>query len=227
MYSMKTDLQIQADVQSQLKWEPQLNSSAIGVSVKNGVVTLSGIVDTFPKKLAAERVAKSIVGVKAVAVDLQVGISPINKKSDAEIAEACINAMKWDSAVPDEKIKLKVENGFIILEGTVEWSYQRLSAKKALANINGVKGVENLITVKQKPSSLDIKKQIRDSFIRTAGQEADRVKVEVLGDRVILSGTVTSLQEKEEAEHTAWSAAGVNEVENKITVVYQEIFESA
>jgi osmotically-inducible protein OsmY len=135
--------------------------------------------------------------------------------------------MKWDSAVPDEKIKLKVENGFVILEGTVEWSYQRLSAKKALANINGVKGVENLITVKQKPSSLDIKKQIRDSFIRTAGQEADRVKVEVLGDRVILSGTVTSLQEKEEAEHTAWSAAGVNEVENKITVVYQEIFESA
>jgi hypothetical protein len=227
MYSMKTDLQIQADVQSQLKWEPQLTASQIGVAVKNGVVTLSGIVDTFPKKLAAERVAKNIVGVKAVAVDLQVGISPINKKSDAEIAEACINALKWDSAVPDDKIKLKVENGFVILDGTVEWSYQRLAAKKALANIMGIKGIENLITVKQKPSSLDIKKQIRDSFIRTAGQEADRIKVEALGDRVILSGTVTSLQEKEEAEHTAWSAAGVNEVENKITVVHQDIFESA
>jgi hypothetical protein len=224
---MKTDLQIQSDVQSQLKWEPQLNASEIGVSVKHGVVTLSGIVDTFPKKLAAERVAKSILGVKAVAVDLQVGISPVNRKTDTEIAEACINALKWDSAVPDDKIKVKVENGFVILDGTVEWSYQRIAAKKALANISGLKGIENLITVKQKPSSLDIKKQIRDSFIRTAGQEADRVKVEVLGDRVILSGTVVSLQEKEEAENTAWSTAGVNEVENKITVVYRDIFESA
>lgn len=224
---MKTDLQIQSDVQSQLKWEPQLNASEIGVSVKNGVVTLSGIVDSFPKKLAAERVAKSILGVKAVAVDLQVGISPVNRKTDTEIAEACINALKWDSAVPDDKIKVKVENGFVVLEGTVEWSYQRIAAKKALSNINGVKGIENMITVKQKPSSVDIKKQIRDSFIRTAGQEADRIKVEVLGDRVILSGTVASLHEKEEAENTAWSTTGVNEVENKITVVYQEIFESA
>lgn len=224
---MKTDLQIQSDVQSQLKWEPQLNASEIGVSVKNGVVTLSGIVDSFPKKLAAERVAKSILGVKAVAVDLQVGISPINKKSDTEIAEACINAMKWDSSVPDDKIKLKVENGFVVLEGTVEWSYQRIAAKKALANISGLKGIDNLITVKQKPSSLDIKKQIRDSFIRTAGQEADRIKVEVLGDRVILNGTVASLHEKEEAENTAWSTSGVNEVDNKIIVVYQDIFESA
>ena len=224
---MKTDLQIQSDVQSQLKWEPQLNASEIGVSVKNGVVTLSGIVDSFPKKLAAERVAKSVLGVRAVAVDLQVGISPVNRKTDTEIAEACINALKWDSAVPDDKIKVKVENGFVNLEGTVEWSYQRIAAKKSLSNITGVKGVENLITVKQKPSSLDIKKQIRDSFIRTAGQDADRVKVEVLGDRVILSGTVASLHEKEEAENTAWSTAGVNEVENKITVVYQEIFESA
>ena len=224
---MKTDLQIQSDVQSQLKWEPQLNASEIGVSVKNGVVTLSGIVDSFPKKLAAERVAKNIMGVKAVAVDLQVGISPVNRKTDTEIAEACINALKWDSAVPDDKIQVKVENGFVILEGTVEWSYQRIAAKKALSNINGVKGIENMITVKQKPSSVDIKKQIRDSFIRTAGQEADRIKVEVLGDRVILSGTVASLHEKEEAENTAWSTTGVNEVENKITVVYQEIFESA
>ena len=224
---MKTDLQIQSDVQSQLKWEPQLNASEIGVSVKNGVVTLSGIVDSFPKKLAAERVAKNIMGVKAVAVDLQVGISPVNRKTDTEIAEACINALKWDSAVPDDKIKVKVENGFVVLEGTVEWSYQRIAAKKALSNINGVKGIENMITVKQKPSSVDIKKQIRDSFIRTAGQEADRIKVEVLGDRVILSGTVASLHEKEEAENTAWSTTGVSEVENKITVVYQEIFESA
>ena len=224
---MKTDLQIQSDVQSQLKWEPQLNASEIGVSVKHAVVTLSGIVDSFPKKLAAERVAKSILGVKAVAVDLQVGISPINKKSDTEIAEACINAMKWDSYVPDDKIKLKVENGFVVLEGTVEWSYHSVAAKKALANISGLKGIDNLITVKQKPSSLDIKKQIRDSFIRTAGQEADRIKVEVLGDRVILSGTVASLHEKEEAENTAWSTSGVNKVDNKIIVVYKEIFESA
>ena len=224
---MKTDLQIQTDVQNQLKWEPQLIASEIGVSVKNGIVTLSGLVDNFPKKLAAERVAKTVLGVKAVALDIQVGISPITRKSDTELAEACINALKWDSAVPDDKIKLKVENGFVVLEGTVDWSYQRIAAKKAIANINGIKGVENMIQVKQKPSSIDIKQHIRDSFIRTAGHEADRIKVEVLGDRVILTGNVNSLHEKEEAEKTSWSTAGVNEVENRISVMYREVLETA
>ena len=224
---MKNDAQIQSDVQSQLKWEAILNDSEIGVAVKNGVVTLSGIVDTFPKKLAAEKVAKSVYGVKAVALDIQVGISPAMTKSDTEIAQACVNALKWDTSVPDEKIKVKVENGIVVIEGTVDWSYQRLAAKNALVNITGVKGVSNLIAVKQKPSSIDIKQRIKDSFIRTAGHDADSIRVESIGDKVILRGNVRSLFEKEEAENMAWSAPGVNEVENKIEIVYQELFESA
>lgn len=224
---MKNDAQIQTDVQNQLKWEPQLNAAEIGVAVKNGIVTLSGIVDTYPKKLAAERVTKNVIGVKAVALDIQVGISPVNRKSDTEIAEACVNALRWDSSVPDDKIKVKVENGTVSMEGTVEWGYQRLAAKNALVKLTGVKGVNNMIVVKQKPSSIDIKQRIRESFITTAGHEADNIRLEVLGSKVVLRGSVKSHYEKEEAENTAWATPGVNEVENKIEVVYEEFFESA
>jgi osmotically-inducible protein OsmY len=224
---MKNDAQIQTDVQNQLKWEPQLNAAQIGVSVNNGIVTLSGIVDTYPKKMAAERVTKNVIGVKAVALDIQVGISPVNRKSDTEIAEACVNALRWDSSVPDDKIKVKVENGTVSMEGTVEWGYQRLAAKNAIVKLTGVKGVNNMIVVKQKPSSIDIKQRIRESFITTAGHEADNIRLEVLGSKVILRGNVKSHYEKEEAENTAWATPGVNEVENKIEVIYEEFFESA
>jgi len=224
---MKNDAQIQTDVQNQLKWEPQLNAAEIGVAVKNGIVTLSGIVDTYPKKMAAERVTKNVIGVKAVALDIQVGISPVNRKSDTEIAEGCVNALRWDSSVPDDKIKVKVENGTVSMEGTVEWGYQRLAAKNAIVKLTGVKGVNNMIVVKQKPSSIDIKQRIRESFITTAGHEADNIRLEVLGSKVTLRGSVKSHYEKEEAENTAWATPGVNEVENKIEVVYEEFFESA
>jgi osmotically-inducible protein OsmY len=224
---MKTDAQIQTDVQNQLKWEPQLNAAEIGVAVKNGIVTLAGIVDTYPKKLAAEKVTKSVIGVKAVALDLQVGISPVNRKSDTEIAEACVNALRWDSSVPDDKIKIKVENATVTMEGTVEWGYQRLAAKNAVIGLNGVKGVNNMIVVKQKPSSVDIKQRIRESFISTAGHEADNIRIETLGDKVVLRGNVKSHYEREEAENTAWATPGVNEVENRIEVAYEEFFESA
>jgi osmotically-inducible protein OsmY len=224
---MKNDAQIQTDVQNQLKWEPQLNAAQIGVSVNNGIVTLSGIVDTYPKKMAAERVTKNVIGVKAVALDIQVGISPVNRKSDTEIAEACVNALRWDSSVPDDKIKVKVENGTVSMEGTVEWGYQRLAAKNALVKLTGVKGVNNMIVIKQKPSSIDIKQRIRESFITTAGHEADNIRLEVLGSKVTLRGSVKSHYEKEEAENTAWATPGVNEVENKIEVIYEEFFESA
>ena len=224
---MKNDAQIQTDVQNQLKWEPEMNAAQIGVAVSNGIVTLSGIVDTYPKKLTAERIAKNVIGVKAVALDIQVGISPVNRKSDTEIAEACVNALRWDSSVPDDKIKVRVENGTVSIDGTVEWGYQRLAAKNAIMKLTGVKGVNNMVVVKQKPSSIDIKQRIRQSFITTAGHEADNIRLEVLGSKVVLRGSVKSHYEKEEAENTAWATPGVNEVENKIEVVFEEFFESA
>jgi len=224
---MKNDAQIQTDVQNQLKWEPEMNAAQIGVAVSNGIVTLSGIVDTYPKKLTAERIAKNVIGVKAVALDIQVGISPVNRKSDTEIAEACVNALRWDSSVPDDKIKVRVENGTVSIDGAVEWGYQRLAAKNAIMKLTGVKGVNNMVVVKQKPSSIDIKQRIRQSFITTAGHEADNIRLEVLGSKVVLRGSVKSHYEKEEAENTAWATPGVNEVENKIEVVFEEFFESA
>ena len=224
---MKNDAQIQTDVQNQLKWEPEMNAAQIGVAVNNGIVTLSGIVDTYPKKMTAERIAKNVIGVKAVALDIQVGISPVNRKSDTEIAEACVNALRWDSSVPDDKIKVRVENGTVSIDGAVEWGYQRLAAKNAIMKLTGVKGVNNMVVVKQKPSSIDIKQRIRQSFITTAGHEADNIRLEVLGSKVVLRGSVKSNYEKEEAENTAWATPGVNEVENKIEVVFEEFFESA
>jgi len=224
---MKNDTQIQTDVQNQLKWEPEMNAAQIGVAVNNGIVTLSGIVDTYPKKVTAERITNNVIGVKAVALDIQVGISPVNRKSDTEIAEACVNALRWDSSVPDDKIKVRVENGTVSIDGAVEWGYQRLAAKNAIMKLTGVKGVNNMVVVKQKPSSIDIKQRIRQSFITTAGHEADNIRLEVLGSKVVLRGSVKSHYEKEEAENTAWATPGVNEVENKIEVVFEEFFESA
>src|SRR5688572_25793419 len=135
---MKSDSQIQNDVMNELKWAPFLNSSEIGVAVKNGIVTLSGQVDSYSKKLAVEKAAKRVSGVKAVAEDVQVGISPAYRKTDTEIAEAAVKTLKWHTAVPEDKIKMKVEDGNVILEGEVEWEFQRNLAKTAIENLTGV-----------------------------------------------------------------------------------------
>lgn len=220
---MKTDNQIQKDVMDELKWQPFLNSSEIGVAVKNGIVTLSGTVDSFSKKLSAERAAKKVTGVKAIAEDIQIGVSPAYWRTDAEIAETVIDALKWHSFVPEGQLKVKVEDGNVTLEGEVEWDYQRSSAKNAVQYLSGVKSVFNLITIKPKLSALDLEHKILNAFRRNAAVDASKITVSTIGDKIILSGKVRSAAESDDAEDVAWEAPGVRQVENKLKVEEQEL----
>lgn len=219
---MKTDIQIQKDVMDELKWQPFLNSSEIGVAVKNGIVTLSGIVDSFSKKLSAERATKKVSGVKAIAEDIQIGVSPVYRKTDTEIAEAVFNALKWHSAVPEEKVKIKVEDGIVTLEGEVEWEYQRMNARTAIQNLSGVRSVTNLITIKPNLNPFELEQKITEAFRRNATIDAGKVNVSTSGSKVILTGKVRSFAESEDAEDVAWAAPGVYHVENKLSIVEPE-----
>lgn len=215
---MKTDVQIQKDVMDELRWEPALDSAEIGVSVKDGVVTLSGIVDTYLKKVSAEKAAKKVAGVKAVAEDIQVGISPSYRKTDAEIAEAVLKALKWSTAIKEEKVKIKVEDGNVKLEGEVDWAYQKNNIQIVVQNLSGVRTVTNLITLKPLIMADDIQQKIKAAFQRNANIDAENITVSTLSNTVTLRGKVRSLAEKEDAESVAWAAKGVNRVENYLEV---------
>ncbi|SHF40045.1 BON domain-containing protein [Pedobacter caeni] len=215
---MKSDAQIQKDVMAEIKWQPELNASEIGVACKNGVVTLSGQVDNYHQKITAEKAAKRVTGVKIVAEDIQVGMSPVGEKTDAEIAALVLTALKWNSAVQEEKIKIKVENGFVKLEGEAEWEYQRSQAKKAIEFLPGVKMVFNLITLKPKTRVQDIQKKITAAFQRSASIDSKAITIEVTGDKVVLRGKVRSFAEREDAEQAAWAAPGIVDVESKLEI---------
>jgi osmotically-inducible protein OsmY len=219
---MKSDAQIQKDVMAELDWQPILNAAQIGVAVHEGVVTLTGIVDSYTKKITAENAAKKVSGVKAVAEDIQVGSSPNYNKTDTEIAEAVLNTLKWHAAVMEDRIRIKVEKGFVTLEGEVEWEYQRTAAKSAIENLAGIKMIYNFISVKPRVTVPDLKSKINAALHRSAQIDANGIKVEISGNKVILSGTVHSIQEKEDADAAAWMAPGVSSVENRIAIHFPE-----
>jgi osmotically-inducible protein OsmY len=216
---MKTDIQLQRDVLNELQWEPSVNAAEIGVSVKEGVVTLTGFVDSFAEKMTAERAAKRVYGVKALANEIEVRLPGSSERTDVDMARAALSAIEWDISVPHEQIKVTVRDGWVTLEGYVDWEYQKEATERALRNLTGIRGIINLISVKPAVTAEDIKAKIDEAFKRSAEFEARRISVETQGSKVILSGYVRSWAERNEAEHSAWSAPGVTDVENRIMVM--------
>jgi osmotically-inducible protein OsmY len=211
------DADLRDKVERQLDWEPAVTSTNLGVSARDGVVTLTGYVENYAEKMAAERVAKRTYGVKALANDIQV--KPLLKITDSEIAAKAVTALQARVDVPDEKIKLTVKEGWITLEGDVDWYFQKNAAGVAVKYLLGVKGVTNVIQVRPRVSTTEVKHKIEEALKRNAEVDARRITVSSTDGKVSLWGNVRSWMEKDEAENAAWAAPGVAQVENNISIV--------
>ena len=216
-----TDEEIQRKVLDELRWDPEVDPTDVGVEVDDGVVTLTGTVDSYPVKHAAERAAHRILGVKAVANDIQIKLPFDKTRTDTDIATAAAHALEWDTQVPFERINLTVRNGWVTLDGEVDWAYQKEVAERAVRNLTGVRGVTNLLHIAAALTAVpeEVRFMIEEALKRNAELDARRIRVEAADGKIILSGRVRSWAEREQAESAAWAAEGVSDVENQITVV--------
>jgi osmotically-inducible protein OsmY len=216
----RTDEQIQRDVVAELQWDARVQPGEVGISVKRGIVTLSGHVDSYYKKWAVEEAALRVRGVVAVANELEVKLPSSSERTDEEVAAAAVRAIESDALLGAKNLQLTVDNGWIAVRGEVEWNFQKEDAERVLRRLWGVKGVTNLITVKTRPAPAELKAQIENALVRTARLDARKISVDLQGPTVVLQGTVRSWAEREEAERAAWLAPGVSQVDNRIEVSY-------
>lgn len=216
---MKTNTELQRDVQDELQYEPSVDSAEIGVIAKDGIVTLSGRVKSYAEKWSAARATERVSGVKAIVDQMEVALPQSHNRTDEDVAQAVLNALAWDVWVPNERIKVKVEQGYVVLEGTVDYKYQQTAAINAVRNLAGVKGVSNLIAVKSPVSPSEVKQKIEKALRRAAELDAQQIKVDVYDNKVTLRGTIHSWAERSEVERAAWSAPGVSQVEDNLTFI--------
>jgi osmotically-inducible protein OsmY len=215
---MKTDADLKRDVTAELAWDPAVDSTAIGVAAKDGVVTLTGHIDTFAQKHAAARAVRRVFGVKAIALELDVKLAPDHKRSDTDIALSAEHALKWNTLVPADKIRLDVDHGWITLRGEVDWEFQRRTIEKAIRPLMGVVGISNEITLRVRPLAANVSRKIEEALTRQAVREAKHIQINVDGTTIRLTGTVHSWRERDAAQGVAWTAPGVRTVINELNV---------
>jgi osmotically-inducible protein OsmY len=214
----KTDTEIKTDVLSELKYDPSLKVTEIGVLVKDGIVTLNGYTTSFDEKLAAVHAVKRVAGVLAIADDIELHIPDANHRTDGEIAAAAAHKIGWSTTIPTGTVQITVRNGWIILEGEVEWWYQKNAAETVMRSISGVHGVSSSISIKPTDKIPAVGMDIEAAIDRNAMLDASKIRVEIIGSKVILHGTVRTLAQREEAERIAWAAQGVFSVEDHLAV---------
>jgi osmotically-inducible protein OsmY len=218
---MKNNAELQRDVQTAIAWEPLLTAAEIGVTVKDGVVSLTGAVDSYAKKAEAENAAKGVIGVKAVVEEIKIKFNDLYEKiTDNEIATEILKALKWNTQTPSDKIKIKVENGWVTLEGELEWNYQKEEAKDIIKNLSGVMGIINNISIKSNFEDKIEKSDIESALSRNSFINTNKIKVKVANHAVTLTGEVRSWFEKDKASQIAWKAKGVWTVNNDLAIEY-------